>query len=45
MTQASSATSPFTNNEDVVVSFVATGDRGQKGQWYQGTTGAKRTNR
>ena len=30
-TEASSATSPFTNNEDVICSFVTTGDKGADG--------------
>jgi hypothetical protein len=29
--QASSATSPFTNLEDIIISFVTTGDKGQTG--------------
>ena len=43
--EASSATSPFTNNEDIIVSFVTTGDQGDKGQKGQkgevGPTGDK----
>ena len=30
--EAASAVSPFTNNEDIIISFVAVGDRGDKGQ-------------
>ena len=29
--EASSATSPFTNSEDVILSFVSTGDKGDTG--------------
>ena len=30
--EASSATSPFANTDDIIVSFQVTGDKGQKGQ-------------
>ena len=30
--QASSTNSPFTNTEDIIVSFLVTGDAGQKGE-------------
>jgi len=45
--EASSAASPFSNTDDVVVSFVTTGDRGDKGdtgtQGTSGDTGAQGT--
>ena len=45
--EASSASSPFSNSDDVVVSFVTTGDRGDKGdtgtQGTSGDTGAQGT--
>jgi hypothetical protein len=48
--QASSETNPFSNNEDIIVSFATVGDRGEKGQkgddgtqGTQGITGAQGT--
>jgi len=45
--EASSASAPFSNSDDVVVSFVTTGDRGDKGdtgtQGTSGDTGAQGT--
>ena len=45
--QASSANSPFTDTEDIIVSFLVTGDAGQKGETgptgTQGTDGAQGT--
>ena len=40
--QASSASAPFSNGEDIIVSFVTTGDKGDTGaQGAQGATGAQ----
>ena len=45
ITPVSSVTNPFANLEDILVSFVTTGDRGEKGQkgekGAQGETGEK----
>ena len=45
--QASSASSPFSNNEDIIVSFVTTGDKGDVGfagaTGFTGATGAQGT--
>ena len=43
--EAGSAASPFSNSEDILVSFVSVGDKGDTGaqgiQGTQGTTGAQ----